>query len=81
MFVFNSFPNNNKRLKNSLLLLLGVKKRQEIFREREKRRVCVACVSLAGLLFEMMMDACSRVVFFFFEVKREKILKMRRKRM
>ena len=81
MFVFNSFP-NNKRLKNSLLLLLGVKKRQEIFREREKRRVCVACVSLAGLLFEMMMDACSRVVFFFFfEVKREKILKMRRKRM
>ena len=35
--------------------------------------MCCVCVSLAGLLFEMMMDACSRVVFFFFEVKREKI--------
>lgn len=35
--------------------------------------MCCVCVSLAGLLFEMMMDACSRVVFFFFfEVKRER---------
>jgi len=52
--------------------------------EIERKEARVACVSLAGLLFEMMMDACSRVVFFFFEMERErerKFLKMRRKRM
>jgi len=69
VFVFNSFP-NNKRLQNSLLLL-GVKKRQEIFRERGKRGARCVCLSRRFALRDDV-NACSRVVFFFFEVKRKR---------